>query len=66
MAGSLHYEKLAQDLNLFVEGEFKDDDCPEWQEIGTYWKSLGTDCAWGGDFRSLDLNHFSIRWDGKA
>lgn len=66
MAGSLHYEKLAQDLNLFVNDVYQAKDCKEWQWIGAYWKSLHPLCRWGGDFASVDLNHVSLTWEGKA
>jgi len=69
MLGSLHYERLAIDLNLFVKGKWKDRDCPEWQELGAYWKNLHPLAAWGGDFMpplKKDYNHFSFIHDGKA
>lgn len=63
MPGSLHYIGLAIDLNLFVNGDWKDADCPEWRELGAYWQSLDPMCAWGGNWG--DFNHFSLRHDGK-
>lgn len=67
MAGSLHYYRLAQDLNLFINGAWiKNGDHPVWKELGDYWKSLDKDCAWGGDFTSRDSNHFSLREFGRA
>ena len=60
---SLHYERLAADLNLFVNDEWKQGDCPEWQKIGRVWKSFDDLCAWGGDF--ADYNHFSITDHGR-
>lgn len=65
MPGSLHYAKLAQDLNLFVKGQFMTKDCPEWQAIGKKWLSMNPLCAWGGTFTSVDLNHVSIKEGGK-
>jgi hypothetical protein len=66
MPGSVHYIRLAADVNLFVGGIWKDRDCPEWQTIGRFWKGLDPLCAWGGDFRGdVDLNHFSLAHDGK-
>lgn len=61
MPGSLHYIKLAQDLNLFVNGNWMASDCPEWRATGKYWKSLDPLCAWGGDFQTGDFNHFSLK-----
>ncbi len=66
MKGSLHYQRLAQDLNLFVAGRYMDTDCPEWQAVGAQWKSYDELCRWGGDFASKDLNHMSITWEGRA
>ena len=34
-------------------------------KLGEFWKSLGDDHAWGGDFKSLDANHFSITYQGR-
>lgn len=66
MDNSLHYIRLAADINLFVDGVWKDEDCPEWQTIGAYWKGLHSLCRWGGDFTEKDLNHFSLEHNGKA
>lgn len=57
---SFHYRRLAIDLNLFVNGKYKDKYCAEWQILGDHWKSLDIDCTWGGDFEGLDYNHFSF------
>lgn len=64
--GGLHYLKLAQDFNLFVSGKLKATSCPEWYAVGQYWKTLDPQCAWGGDFKSQDYNHVSLRHEGKA
>src|SRR3972149_9605890 len=49
MPGSLHYVRLAQDLNLFVGGVYiTDGGHPAWTDLGTYWESLDKLCAWGG------------------
>lgn len=66
MSNSLHYQRLALDLNLFVDGDYKSDDCPEWREIGAQWKSLDPLCRWGGDFPKPDENHISMEWQGRA
>lgn len=75
MENSNHYIALAQDLNLFVNGVWKDHECPEWDVLGAYWKTLHPLCRWGGDFMirnsitgkeepMADLNHFSLEWNG--
>jgi len=67
MLGSLHYLRLAQDLNLFVDGHYvPDGGHPAWKAIGERWKSLDPGCAWGGDFDTVDANHVSLRHAGKA
>ena len=56
---SFHYIRLAVDLNLFINGRWQKIDCPQWQTLGNYWKNLDNECTWGGDFKEVDLNHFS-------
>ena len=63
---STHYVRLAADLNLFVDGTWQQGDCPQWQMIGRYWKSLDDQNRWGGDFKQVDLNHVSMEWGGTA
>ena len=67
MTNSLHYIALAQDVNLFIRGEWiKDGGDPVWTELGTYWERLHPLCRWGGRFPSVDSNHFSVTYDGRA
>jgi hypothetical protein len=63
---SLHFRRLAVDLNLFVEGKYVTGEHPLWYTIGDYWKSLSPECRWGGDFKARDFNHFSIQYGGVA
>ena len=65
MKGSLHYIRLAQDLNLFVGGVYITSDHPAWHKLGTYWTSLHPLCRWGGNFTAKDYNHFSLTYGGK-
>ncbi len=53
---SKHLEKLAIDLNLFVDGEYRTDK-PSYEPLGEYWKKLDSECVWGGDW-GWDANHF--------
>lgn len=65
IACSLHLQRLAIDLNVFVGGVWQTDDhlgC--YKALGDFWKSLGPDHYWGGDFKLVDLDHFSISPDG--
>lgn len=61
---SVHYVGLAQDLNLFVKGEYiTNSDHPVWIELGEYWESLDKEARWGGRFD--DGNHLSIEYQGR-
>lgn len=65
MEGSLHYQRLAQDLNLFVEGHLITvGNHSAWKTIGEKWESMHPLARWGGRFN--DANHFSFAWGGKA
>ena len=65
MKGSLHYQRLAIDLNLFVNGRYiRSSTHPAYVQLGTYWESLHPLCRWGGRFH--DANHFYITHAGKA
>ena len=44
---SLHYSRLAIDLNLFKDGFFLTS-TEAHSELGEYWESLDPDCRWGG------------------
>jgi len=68
MKNSCHYIRLAVDLNLFVNGVYQQADGSEFQDLGSFWKTLDPDCRWGGDFKGVeaDPNHFSITWQGRS
>jgi len=57
---SLHYIRLAIDLNLFKDGKYLDHSDYH-QELGEYWESLGG--SWGGRFG--DGNHYSLEHNGQ-
>lgn len=62
IANSLHTQRLAVDLNLFVNGQYKTD-TKDYLPLGEYWESLGG--SWGGRFKSRpDGNHFSLEHNG--
>lgn len=64
IAHSLHIERLAIDLNFFKAGAYITDGS-QLKDIGEWWKLLGPNYRWGGDFQHLsDANHFSISPDG--
>jgi hypothetical protein len=65
MPNSLHYDRCAIDLNLFVGGEWiTRGDHPAYQELGRFWESLHELARWGGRFD--DANHFSVAHVGRA
>jgi hypothetical protein len=60
---SLHTERLAIDLNLFKDGAYITDGTGH-SELGGWWKTLGPNHRWGGDFAKKDFNHYSLSPDG--
>lgn len=63
MIKSVHYIRLAIDINLFTkEGAFLDD-TEAHRPFGEFWESLHTLCCWGG--RWGDGNHYSITHEGR-
>lgn len=69
---SAHAQKLAADLNLFVNDVYITGPHPMWQALGSFWQNLDPLCRWGGDWNGDgqtergedDLNHFSIIYHG--
>ena len=65
---SLHTDRLAVDYNFFKDGVLVRDGSPTGplRPLGDWWKSLGPNYRWGGDFTHIpaDGNHFSITPDG--
>jgi hypothetical protein len=57
---SLHYDRLAIDLNLFKAGEYliRTEDH---LQLGEFWELIGG--SWGG--RHDDGNHYSLEHDGR-
>ena len=66
MPCSLHYTRLAIDMNLFVRGEYvtRGDDFA-WIDLGNFWENLDPACTWGGHFASGDANHLSVAFGGR-
>jgi hypothetical protein len=58
-AKSNHKQRLAGDLNLFIEGIYQTD-TQAYKPIGVKWELMGG--AWGGRFN--DGNHFSLEHEG--
>jgi hypothetical protein len=65
IANSLHTVRLAVDLNLFKNGKYLSNS-EDHKPLGDYWKSLGAECCWGGDFKPrADGNHYSLSHEGR-
>jgi hypothetical protein len=60
-AKSAHKQKLAIDLNLFVNGEYQES-TEAHQVIGEWWERQAPDARWGGRFE--DGNHYSLEHNG--
>jgi hypothetical protein len=60
-AKSAHKQRLAIDLNLYLNGKYLDQ-TEDHRPLGEWWESLGIDYRWGGRFQ--DGNHYSIEVDG--
>ena len=65
MRGSLHYLGLANDLALYIHGEYQTS-TEAYKKLGERWKALNPLCRWGGDFKKKDGGHFSVTYGGKA
>lgn len=61
IANSLHILRLAVDLNLFINGQYRTDSAA-YEPLGLFWESIGG--AWGGRFTKPDGNHFSLEHEG--
>jgi hypothetical protein len=59
---SVHNSRLAVDLNLFINGEYRPDTAA-YKEAGEFWESLNPLARWGGRFN--DGGHFSFEHEGR-
>jgi peptidoglycan L-alanyl-D-glutamate endopeptidase CwlK len=56
---SNHQDRLAIDLNLFVDGDIQWSKNEHWEKLGEYWKQISPENKWGGDYKSFsDPYHF--------
>jgi hypothetical protein len=63
---SLHIDRLAHDLIIRKEG--KEVGVEDYKRVGTAWKQLSPNNAWGGDFKGKtagDYQHFSRAYGGR-
>ncbi|HUX01584.1 MAG TPA: M15 family peptidase [Phycisphaerae bacterium] len=61
---TLHTQRLAIDLNLFLGGRWLKS-TEAHRPLGEWWEAQSTDglmCCWGGRF--MDGNHYSVEHDG--
>ena len=59
---SNHKQRLAVDLNLFIDGRYQRSTAAH-RPLGEYWESLHGLNAWGGRFQ--DGNHYSMEHMGR-
>ena len=52
---SKHYDRLAVDFNLFIDGVYQTTTDAH-KPLGIFWESLNHQCRWGGNFD--DGNHY--------
>ena len=63
ISNSNHTRRLAVDLNLFINGEYRTSS-EDHRPLGEYWVSLHPLCRWGGHFTRPDGNHYSLEHEG--
>lgn len=64
VAHSLHTQRLAIDMNLFIGGVYQTESAA-YKPLGDFWKTLHELARWGGDFTTRpDGNHFSLEYGG--
>jgi hypothetical protein len=60
---SLHTQRLAVDLQLFKDAVYLTEPAA-YRVLGEFWKTLDPDACWGGDFKTVDADHFSLTFGG--
>jgi len=65
IAQSVHCNRLAVDLQLFKDGVYLTDPT-DYKFMGDYWKTLDANCRYGGDFKTVDADHFSFTYQGRS
>jgi len=63
MKGSLHFEGLAVDIDLFKDRVYLTQ-TSDHRPFGEFWEKLHVSCRWGGRFN--DGNHYSVTYLGRA
>lgn len=67
--GSLHFDGLATDIDLYKNGKYLDK-TEDHRKYGIFWESLDPDCFWGGnglkeDGLKNDGNHYATTMGGR-
>lgn len=62
ISNSLHIDRLAIDINLFLGDQYLPTTADH-QQLGEYWKTLHPLNRWGGEFG--DGNHYSMTYQGR-
>ena len=57
---SRHLWAKAVDLLVVKDNQFLEDG-PEYEKMGAFWKSLGPNHIWGGDWKFRDVYHFEVQ-----
>jgi len=65
IANSLHCDKLAIDLNLFLGGKYLSS-TESHRPLGEWWEQQHELCRWGGRFSRSDGNHYSLTHNKRA
>ena len=63
MKNSLHFEGLAQDIDLTLNGVYLDT-TEDHAVFGAFWESLDPLCVWGGSWGN-DGNHYAVTFGGR-
>ena len=70
IANSVHNLGLAADLIIWkdLDGDGEEDDyaarSEEYEVLGVRWEAYNPLCRWGGRFKRVDGNHFSLEHNG--
>ena len=62
MKGSLHYDGLAMDIDLFKDNVYLTG-TEDHRVFGEFWEGLHPDTRWGGRFK--DGNHYSLTYQNR-
>lgn len=64
IGNSLHLIGLASDFNLYINGVYQTTSEAH-KPIGEQWEKMHELARWGGRFKKVDGNHYSLEWEGR-